>query len=190
MSALTDRLNKVLDRLTSDELLSGKGLGNEIGFYIFDYPPEDELVVREHIAFLLEQLPKKRPGIRVKHVNLFEMVLAHLEERKLLDKALEQARKKGDEFLLKALEKPLHGTKLSPVFEKVCDIPNHDLFLISGVGSVYPLLRTHTMLNNLHHVMQNKPLVMFFPGRYDGQSLRLFEKLKDDNYYRAFKLVA
>ncbi|PWC75520.1 DUF1788 domain-containing protein [Azospirillum sp. TSH64] len=190
MSALTDRLNKVLDRLISDELLSGKGLGNEIGFYIFDYQPEDELAVREHIAFLLEQLPKKRPGIRVKHVNLFEMVLVHLEERNLLEKALEQAREKGDEFLLKALEKPLHGTKLAPVFEKACDIPNHDLFLVSGVGSVYPLLRTHTMLNNLHHVMQDKPLVMFFPGRYDGQSLRLFGKIKDDNYYRAFKLVA
>ena len=190
MSALTDRLNKVLDRLISDELLSGRGLGNEIGFYILDYPPEEELAIREHISFLLQQLPKKRPGIRVKHINLFEMVLDHLEERNLLGKAIEQAQKKGDKFLLKALEKPLHGTKIAPVFEKLCDIPNYDLFLVSGVGSVYPMLRTHTLLNNLHHVMQAKPLVMFFPGRYDGQSLRLFGRLKDDNYYRAFKLVA
>ncbi|CAO3356115.1 DUF1788 domain-containing protein [Azospirillum melinis] len=190
MTALTHRLNQVLDRLTSDELLSGKGLGNEIGFYIFDYPPEDELAVREHLAFLLEHLPKKRPGLRTKHVNLFEMVLSHLKERNLLDKAIEQARKKGDAFLLKALEMPLHGTRLAPVFERACDLPNHDLFLVSGVGSVYPLLRTHTLLNNLHHVMREKPLVMFFPGTYDGQSLRLFSSLTDNNYYRAFKLVA
>jgi hypothetical protein len=186
---LAARLDKVLDRLTSDELLSGKGLGNEIGFYIFDYPAEDELLVREHIAFLLDQLARKRSDIRVKHVNLFDLVLDHLEERNLLGKAIEQARKKGDDFLLKALEKPLHGAKLAPVFEKACDVPNNDLFLVSGIGSVYPLLRTHTLLNNLHHVMQEKPLVMFFPGRYDGQSLRLFSKIKDDNYYRAFKLV-
>ncbi|MFZ2746924.1 MAG: BREX protein BrxB domain-containing protein [Lactococcus raffinolactis] len=30
---------------------------------------------------------------------------------------------------------------------------------------------------------------MFFPGKYDGQSLMLFSEIKDDNYYRAFKLV-
>ena len=189
MSKIEERLNQVLDRLISDELLSGRGLGNEIGFYIFDYPPEDEIVVREHIAFLLDQLPKKRPGLRVKHINLFEMVLNHLKERKLLDKTIEQARKKGDAFLIKALDMPLHGTKLAPVFERICDLPNHDLVLVSGVGTVYPLLRTHNLLNNLHRVMQDKPLVMFFPGQYDGQSLRLFGFLKDDNYYRAFRLV-
>ena len=41
-----ERLNKVVDRLVSPELLSNAGLGNEIGFYIFDYPPERELQVR------------------------------------------------------------------------------------------------------------------------------------------------
>ncbi|BAE50843.1 DUF1788 domain-containing protein [Paramagnetospirillum magneticum] len=189
MSILDDRLNKVLDRLISDDLLSGRGLGNEIGFYIFDYPAENELTVREHIGFLLEQLPKKRPGLRVKHINLFDMVLGHLGDRKLFDKAIEQTRKKGDAFLVKALKEPLHGSKLAPVFEAACDLPNHDLVLVSGIGTVYPLLRTHSLLNNLHHVMRDKPLVMFFPGIYDGQILRLFGKLKDDNYYRAFKLV-
>jgi hypothetical protein len=34
-----ERLNRILPRLTSNELLNNKGLGNEIGFYIFDYPP-------------------------------------------------------------------------------------------------------------------------------------------------------
>lgn len=189
MSRFEERLDKVLDRLTSDELLSGRGLGNEIGFYIFDYPPEREMAVREHIEFLLAQVPKRRPEVRVKHVNLFDLVIDHLQSRNLLDKALEQARRKGDAFLVKALEQPLHGSKLAKVFEKFCDLEKHDLFLTSGVGAIYPLLRTHTLLNNLHHVMRHKPLVMFFPGRYDGQSLRLFGQLKDDNYYRAFKLV-
>jgi hypothetical protein len=189
MRKIEARLNHTLDRLTSDELLSGRGLGNEIGFYIFDYEPEDELVVRDHIRFLLDQLPKKRPGLRVKHINLFDLVLEHLKERKLLDKAIEQARTKGDAFLVKALEKPLHGTRLAPVFEQACDLPNHDLVLVSGVGSVYPLMRTHNLLNNLHHVMSNKPLVMFYPGIYNGQSLRLFGTLNDENYYRAFRLT-
>ncbi|CAK0769583.1 Cytoplasmic protein [Azospirillaceae bacterium] len=189
MTNLTDRLNKVLDRMMSDDLLGGRGLGNEIGFHIFDYDPADELAVRSHIGFLMAQIPKLRPTLRVKHLNLFSLVTSHLDERRLLDKALEQGRKKGDAFLRKALAEPLHGKKLAPIFEKASDPKNHDLVLVSGIGSVYPLLRTHSLLNNLHHVMEHTPLILFFPGRYDGQSLRLFGLLHDDNYYRAFRLV-
>ena len=38
---LTERLNRILPKLISDELLTGSGLGNEIWFYVFDYPAED-----------------------------------------------------------------------------------------------------------------------------------------------------
>ncbi len=64
-----------------------------------------------------------------------------------------------------------------------------DLVLVSGVGSAYPMLRSHNLLNNLHHLMEDTPLVMFFPGVFTGQGLRLFGKLKENNYYRAFQLV-
>ena len=75
------------------------------------------------------------------------------------------------------------------MFAEVAKPEQHDLVIVSGVGSVWPLLRSHTLLNNLQPVMGKTPLVMFYPGRYDGQSLRLFGKIKSNNYYRAFKLV-
>jgi hypothetical protein len=89
---LTDRLNKILPRIISDDFLKGRGIGNEIAFYIFDYPPEEELRVREHIIFLLDHIPKQRPGLRVKHINLFDFVLDYLKKRNLLDKALKMQR--------------------------------------------------------------------------------------------------
>ena len=107
------RLNQILPRLTSPELLTNTGLGNEIGFYIFDYPPENELEVREHITHLLKQLEKKHSDIKVKHVNLFELVIDYLRSRNLLDKALKIEREKGDAELLKALQSPLHVEKLA-----------------------------------------------------------------------------
>jgi hypothetical protein len=186
---LTDRLNEVLPKITSDDFLSGKGIGNEIAFYIFDYPPERELDIRKHIQFLLEHIPKKKPGLRVKHINLFDMVIEHLKDRKLLDRSFQMQKEKGDEALLKALSAPLHETKIAKVFADEAQPDQHDLILVSGVGSVFPLMRTHTLLNNLQPLMAQTPLVMFYPGRYDGQSLRLFGKLKNANYYRAFKLV-
>lgn len=189
MTTLTDRLNNILPRVVSDEFLSGGGIGNEIAFYVFDYPPEDELRVRDHVAFLLDQMPKKRAGMKVRHVNLFDFVLDYLRSRKLLEKALQMQREKGDAALLKALSGPLHEGKVAAHFAEVVRPGEHDLVVVSGAGSVWPLLRSHTLLNNLHPVMGKTPLVLFYPGRYDGQSLRLFGKARSANYYRAFKLV-
>jgi hypothetical protein len=186
---LNERLNKILPRLISDEFLNGSGIGNEIAFYIFDYPPEDELRVRDFVRTLLDHLPKQKHGLRVKHINLFDFVLDYLKQRNLLDKAIQMQREKGDMAVKKALAGPLHESKIASHFAEAAQPKQHDLVIISGVGSVWPLLRSHTLLNNLQPVMGSTPLVLFYPGRYDGQSLRLFGKLQNKNYYRAFKLV-
>ena len=186
---LNERLNKILPRVISDEFQSGSGIGNEIAFYIFDYPPEDELRVRDYLRTLLDHIPKQKHGLRVRHIDLFDFVTDYLKSRKLLDKAIQMQRDKGDGALKKALAGPLHESKLGGVFAEVAKPDGCDLVIVSGVGSVWPLLRSHTLLNNLQAVMGQTPLVMFYPGRYDGQSLRLFGKIKNNNYYRAFKLV-
>ena len=187
--SLTQRLNEVLPKVTSKEFLSSKGLGNEIAFYIFDYSPEEELRIREHIQFLLAHIPKRRPGLRVKHVNLFDLVVDHLKERNLLERSFQMQEEKGDEALEKALRSPLKPEKLVQLFAEIAQPQDQDLVLVSGVGSAWPLVRSHNLLNNLQTVMGQTPLVMFYPGRYDGQTLRLFGKIKSKNYYRAFKLV-
>lgn len=190
MPPFKERLNKILDRLTSDELLSNSGLGNEIGFYIFDYPPEHELQMREHIQFLMEQLPKKKPEIRCRHINLFELILHYLKNRKLLDRVLDIQKQKGDEAVLKALKGPLDPKKIAKEFVDLAHPEDQDLLLVSGVGSAYPMLRSHNLLNNLHYLMGDTPLIIFYPGIFTGQGLSLFGKLKESNYYRAFQLVS
>ena len=64
-----------------------------------------------------------------------------------------------------------------------------DVVFITGVGKVYPYMRSHNVLNNLQHVFDDVPVVMFYPGEYTGQSLTLFGRFFDDNYYRAFNLI-
>ena len=187
--SLTQRLNEILPKVTSSEFLSGKGLGNEIAFYIFDYPPKEELRIREHIRFLMSHIPKNRPGLRVKHINLFDLLVDHLKERNLLEKSFQMQRDKGDKALQKALLGPLKSEKLVQIFVEVAQPEEQDLVLVSGVGSVWPLVRSHNLLNNLQTVMGQTPLVMFYPGRYDGHTLRLFGKIKSYPYYRAFRMV-
>lgn len=188
-SQLDARLNRILDRITSQDFLSGSGLGNEIAFHVFDYAPEDELRVRELVAFLLEHISKAYPSLKVAHVNLFDLVLDCLRERNLLGKSIEIQGAKGNAKLMAALAAPLKPERVAEALETNVDPQKQDLVLVTGVGSAFPLLRSHSLLNCLHSVMRETPLVLFFPGEYSGQELRLFNLFQDDHYYRAFKLV-
>ena len=189
MIDLDERLNKILDRITSDDFLSGRKLSGEIPFYAFDYDPKAEPAVRAHIAFVISQLKRRKPELRVAHINLWELLVGYLKERNIFDKAVAMQREKGSEAALKALKAPLGSTKLAKALVETASPAEHDLIIVSGVGAAYPLLRTHNLLNNLHSKMGSTPLVLFFPGKYDGQSLQLFGLLKDNPYYRAFRLV-
>lgn len=187
---LEERLNQIIPRITSQDFLDSKGLGNEIGFWIFDYPPERELDVRDFLNnTILPALPKLAPSIRAQTVNLLTLVTELLEERKLLDKAIQMQQTKGDDSALAALRSVLKEDKLAQKIAEQFDVANLDLLMVTGVGSVYPMLRTHTLLSALHPIMGKTPLLMFFPGKYDGHSLRLFNTLAEDHYYRAFRLI-
>lgn len=185
-----ERLNQILPKISSDDFLNSKGLGNEIGFWIFDYPPEREMEMRDFLSrTILTSLNKSQPPVRAGVINLFELVIQLLQERNLLDKAIEMQRSKGDEAVMAALRPVLKEDKLAIKVVSLVDLGNIDVFILSGVGSAYPMLRTHTLLSALHPLVGRTPLLMLYPGRYDGYSLRLFNKLSEDHYYRAFRLV-
>lgn len=189
-NTFNDRLNQILPKLTSKDVLENHGSGGEIGFWIFDYPPEEELAMRAFLHdVVMPALAKQQPSVRAADVNLFDLVVGLLEERKLLDKAIEMQRTQGDAKTLESLRRVLKEDKLAERLVSQHNIAELDLLLLWNVGAVYPMLRTHTLLSALHAHMKDTPLVMFYPGKYDGYSLRLFSRLKDDHYYRAFRLV-
>lgn len=187
--SLQDRLNQIPDKILSEEFLKGQGLGNEIGFWIFDYAPEEELQVREYQTFLQGFLAKKHSHLNVVHINLLEVLRDYLLERKFLDKSIAMQKAKGDAALLKALSGPLHMDKFAPFLMERSGASDKDIIFISGVGSVWPVLRVHNLLNKLHALLGHKPVVLFYPGQYTGQAMTLFNKIPSNNYYRAFKLV-
>ena len=185
-----ERLNQILPRITSRDFLDSKGLGNEIGFWIFDYPAEREIEVRDFVSgTVLPALSRQVPAVQAACIDLLDLVTGVLEERKLLDKAMAMQLAKGNDNTLAALRSVLKEDTIAQKIAGQHDIANLDLLVLTGVGAVYPMLRTHTLLSALHPIMGNTPLLMFFPGRYDGHSLRLFNTLAEDHYYRAFRLV-
>ncbi|EGQ7973111.1 DUF1788 domain-containing protein [Vibrio parahaemolyticus] len=188
---LQQRLEKVQDRLESDEFLTNKELGGEIGFYIFDYPAEHEIIVREHIDFLTKKLASRSEitGKRFASINLYEMVVELLKSRKLLDRAYKMQFEKGDDALFKALKGPLEQNRFAEFIVKQANVLECDFIILHGLGSVWPIIRGHGLLNALHAKVGNVPTVMFYPGEYDGATLKPFGRIESNNYYRAFKLV-
>ena len=186
-----ERLNQILPRLISPDVLSNQGAGGEIGFWIFDYPPEEEMAMRAWLADVIEPgLRKQVPAVRFQTVDLFQLVVDLLDERKLFDKVCEMQANKGDAAVLASLRSVLKEDRLAARMTEKLDVTQLDLLIVKGVGAVYPLLRTHTLLSALHPHLRNTPLLMLYPGTYNGQSLSLFNTLSDDNYYRAFRLVS
>ena len=184
-----ERLNSIIKTITTKEFLNNQGLGNEIGFWIFDYKPSDELIVREYFGILESTFSKNHPNLSLLNINLLDSVIAYLQEKKLLDKSIQMQATKGDDALFKALKAVLHMDNFVPFLLQQYDVNRSDIILMSGIGSAFPLLRAHNLLNSLHAALGHKPLIMFYPGKYDGQTLQLFDKLSSNNYYRAFKLI-
>lgn len=191
MREITVRLDELKDKLLDSKFLSNKGLGNEVGFYIFDYPPEEELVVREYVPELKKYLEREKSELRIQIFDLYEIILEFFEKRGYMDKNFKMELAKGSEDLFdkmrKALKVATNNDWIVRYIEERLD-PNALVFIL-GVGKAYPIIRSHVILNNLQTVIEEKPLVLFYPGSYNNGSLQLFNKFTDDNYYRAFKMV-
>ena len=194
---LTDRLNRILERVTDPAFLSSQGIGSEIACYIFDYPAEEELRVREHIQMMMNRLSTHHSQLQVSELNLFEVALAYLDKRGLLKRALEMQQSKGETAMLKALKGPMSAERIRDFIASEYQPADLDLLILSGVGSLWPMLRIHGLLNCLHTIMGQTPVVIFYPGIFDGTTLRLFGQLEaglsqpgQKPYYRAFTLVS
>ncbi|WP_066893481.1 DUF1788 domain-containing protein [Clostridium nigeriense] len=190
MKSIYERIDQILPKIVEPNFRQNKGLGNEIGFYVFDYNPEEELLVRDRIKFIKEKA-KNAYGLNIMEFDLYEIILELLNSKGYLQKNFQIEEKRGSEQVFTATKKALRLTLDNDlVVQYIKDkLDCSDIVFLTGVGKAWPIIRSHTILNNLHRIVEKQPLVMFFPGNYDGGSLMLFNYLKDDNYYRAFQLI-
>lgn len=187
-SDLHYRLNQLPDRLLKPDVLEGKGLGNEIGFFVFDYDPAKELDVRAFLPSLQRQLAEKNPELRVAHISLLEVVKSLLDEEKLWQRAITLEASQSSNKAVAAIQRFATAERIADHLAKLYPPDNTDLYIVSGVGAAFPITRAHAVLSNLHSRIDRRPLVLLFPGSFSGTRLSLFDKLQDDHYYRAFRL--
>ncbi len=184
---LDSKFEHLFQIVKRESFLKMEALGGEIPFYISAYVPRQQVEVDKHIRALKNRL--NNAGAEVLEINLYELCLDVLERRGLLEKILATETNMAKERFKKAIKAPLDiEGNIIPEIGKLVNSIDCKVVFLTGLGLVYPYVRSHTILNNLHSVIKNVPTVVFFPGVYSGTSLELFGRLKDDNYYRAFNI--
>lgn len=184
MSSITERLDELRKRIQEEDFLKGKGLSNEVNIRIFCYDPKNEMVVR----YFVEQLSSMDLKSNVQIVDLYETFLSICEDKRILNRIPQLEEKRGKEFLEKQFEKTCDAKTFA---KKVIDSfdGNNDLLMITGVGKAFPFMRVHALLNALQEDFNEKPIIVLYPGAFDGHYVKLFNRLKSNEYYRAFNMI-
>lgn len=191
MKTIDERLDILESKMREENFRSNTGLGNEAGYYVFDYDPRDELKVRERVKQLSASNTQLKFGYELVVYDLYELMLQLLKEEDVLDDLKDLEEEEGTEYVFASISDILKFDEQdSLIVNYIVDhTPEDAVVFLTGVGKCFPILRSHKILNNLHQVMDHCPVILFFPGKYNGNSLNIFGEMKEDNYYRAFPIV-
>jgi len=186
------RFQHLLKLISGERFLKRQGPGSEIPFFICPFRPEESVEMARIQRQLISQLSQL--NIRILEINLYDMAIDLLRQRGVWDQILQIESTVSKDELKELLQGVLDPeTHLIPEIASRMSQAEFDVLFITGVGEVYPYIRSHNVLNNLQSTAKDKPTVMFFPGAYThspekGASLDLFGRLHDDKYYRAFNI--
>ena len=191
MKATHQRLQLLKDYLLEPNFLTKQSLGNEMNFYIFDYDPADELIVRQEVPDIFKFIEKNRSDIHFQIFDLYEIILSFFEKRGYMEKNFKVEGKVGSEKVIRKMQEGLKiATDRDEIIQYIRENLDKDaVIVLTGVGKAFPILRSHIVLNNVQSLLQEQSLIMLYPGKFENNTLNLFDIYHDDNYYRAFRIV-
>ncbi len=191
-SSMHEKFETLLKLFSSKRFLLREGIGNELPFYICPFDPKETVEMMDTVDLLKKQLLKQSVGVL--EINLYDLVVEILKKEDLWDRLAEFEQESGKDELFEVLQGVLDPEEyLIPEMEQIMGNSTFQILFITGTGEVYPYIRTHAILTNLQRVIKQRPVVLFFPGKYTqslerGASLNLFGLLPDDKYYRAYNV--
>lgn len=190
--SMPDRFQHLFAVISGQRFLNKQGLGNEVPFFICPFKAEESVEMERLQRQLIKRL--EQVGVRILEINLYDLSIEILKERGIWDQILEMEESVSKDQLKELLQGVLDPeAHLVPTIATKLSNVDFEVLFLTGVGEVFPYIRSHNVLNNLQSTAKEKPTIMFFPGAYthtleSGASLDLFGRLHDDKYYRAFNI--
>jgi len=187
MEDIVKKFEHLYKVISNEEFLRMESLGGEIPFFISAFDAKQQNDVDKAIKGLRNKLETN--GIPVLELNLYDISLdllnSELGEGEIFELEKSMDKKEFKEALQSTLD---INEVLIPKIKTIIDNSSAKVYFLTGIGMVFPFIRSHNVLNNLQNVAKSAPTVAFFAGDFNGYSLELFGLLKDDNYYRAFNI--
>lgn len=185
MSNLLERLDLLREEIQKEDFLTGKGLSNEVNIRIFCYDPKEEMAVRH---FTEKLVTDQNLNCHLIEYNLYRVFLSICDDKRITDRVAEQEAKKGKQFILDQMKRMASNTAF---IQKMQYLPHEkgDVILITGVGEAFPFIRVHALLEAMQPHFNDVPILVMYPGTFDGRSVKLFDKLTPNPYYRAFSTI-
>lgn len=185
MENLMERLDKLRTLIQEPDFIEGKGLSNEVNIRIFCYDPKDEMTVRHFTEKLVSDQHLKCNLIEY---DLYKVFLSICDDKRITDRIAGQEEKKGKEFILNQMKRMASNTAFIKKMQYEPHEPG-DVIMITGVGEAFPFIRVHAILDAMQPYFSDVPILVMYPGTFDGHYVRLFDKLPANPYYRAFNIV-
>ncbi|MFI3199957.1 MAG: DUF1788 domain-containing protein [Eubacteriales bacterium] len=185
MNDIKERLDKVRELIKQEEFLQGKGLSNEVNIRIFCYDSKDEMTIKQ---FVTQITTDPNLNCRMIECDLYKIFLEACEDIDILEAISDMEETDGKDFLLEQL----HSTVREDEFIAKIQYEPHqtgDVLLLTGIGEVFPFMRVHSLLEALQPHFSDIPILVMYPGEFTGYTLKLFNRLKPNDYYRAFNII-
>lgn len=195
MAGIEERLDQMELMIKKPSFRQTKGKANEVNYWVFDYAPEDELTVRDRIAYLQNKNLNSMDGFELVVFDLYDLIIDHLQKKNFMEKCYAQEEKRGMKKLQDAIQHTLKITdKENLLVQHIANnTPENAVVFLTGVGKCFPLLQAPEVFNkilyNMPQSFSSVPMILFYPGTYTEQELIIFNEYPEDNYYRAFRLV-
>lgn len=185
MDNIKEKLDKVRSFINSEEFINGKGLSNEVNIRIFCYNPECEQIVAN---FINKIITNQDLNCRLVECNLYKIFLQACVDIDILDAITDTENADGSKYLLEQLNSAIG---MREIIDKIKYTPHfdNDVLLITGIGDAFPFMRVHSLLEALQPHFSDTPILVMYPGEFNGRTLTLFNRLKGDDYYRAFNII-
>lgn len=185
MEPIKQRLDQLRERIQDPDLLEGRGVSNEVNIRMFCYEPKDEMIVQE---FERQIMSDPTLGCHLIVRNLYDIFLSLCEDLDILDSIPEMEENEGSDFLLEQIRSAIGPADFVPKLQ-YGEYQSGDILMLTGVGDVFPFMRVHSLLGAMQPFFPRVPILVMYPGSYDHHQTRLFNRLKPNNYYRAFSLI-
>lgn len=185
MNNIMERLDNLRQVIQEPDFLEGKGLSNEVNIRIFCYDAEDEMIVQH---FVEQVKTDQLMNCRLIDCNLYKIFLSICDDLDITDAIPEMEEADGEEYLLEQLHSAIGNDEF---IGKMQYSPHKkgDILMLTGIGDVFPFMRVHTLLEALQPYFSDIPILVLYPGKFDGHYLKLFDRLQPNDYYRAFNII-